>query len=123
MAATLLGTVGVHGIASDETGMIIESLDDTSKKKSNFLIGKKGDRIGRADYDESIEISIKGKLTASSPWSQQISEALTLTNTISYTHLQSASGGMTLTDEVKRSRKNEEWNDIEVSAETLPFFV
>lgn len=122
MAATLIGTVGIHGIAADETGMIIKSLDDTSKNKKNWLRSRVGERQGRADYDESIEIEMKGVISSSSGWSQKLSAVLTITNTISAGHLNSVLTGKTLIDEVKRSRKDEDWNEIAVSAEMLPFF-
>lgn len=122
MPATLIGTVGIHGIAADETGLIIKSLDDTSKKQSNFMKNRVGERVGRADYDESMEIEIKGCLTAVTPWSQKLSAVLTIVNTISAGFLNATGPGKTLIDEVKRTRKDEDWNEISVSAEMLPFF-
>lgn len=122
MPATLIGTVGIHGIAADETGLIIESLDDTSKKQSNFQKNRIGERVGRADYDESMEIEISGSITAAGGFSQKLSAAWTLTNTIAATFLNASSAGKTLIDEVKRTRKNEEWNKITISGEMLPFF-
>lgn len=122
MAATLTGTVGIHGIASNETGLIIEGLDDTSKKQTNWMKDKSGERVGRADYDESIEIELTGCITATSGWSQKLSAVWSLTNTISAAHLNAITTGKTLIDEVKRSRKNEEWNKITVTGEMLPFF-
>ena len=122
MAATLVGTVGVHGIAADETGMVINGLDDTSKMQSNFLKNKVGERVGVADYDESIEITIKGALTSLTPWSQKLSAVLTIANTISAAHLNAATAGKTLVREVQRTRANEDWQGISVTAEMLPYF-
>lgn len=123
MPATPLGTVGVHGIDEDETGMVIESIEDTTKKKSNFLLDKVGCRVGRADYDHSVEITIKGQFTASTPWAQKVSAEITLANTISAAHLPSGLGtGMTLIDEVQRSRGREDWQGLTVAAEMLPAF-
>lgn len=126
MSATLvslIGTVGVHGIAADETGLIIESIDDTVKKQSNYLKNRVGNRVGRADYDHSIEISIKGQLTAAAPWAQKVSAALTVVNAIATGSLPTGAGtGQTLIDEVARTRAREDWNSISVSAEMLPAF-
>jgi hypothetical protein len=124
MAATLIGTVGTWGIASSEaaTGIIIESIDDTSKKQSNYVRDKTGERIGRSDYDESMEIQLKGKMTSSTPFSQKISGNLTMVNTITSGHLQTASAGRTLIDEVQRTRASEDWIGVSVTAEMLPFF-
>jgi hypothetical protein len=122
MPATLIGTVGIHGIAADETGMVIQSLDDDSRMETNYLKNRIGERVGRSDYDESIEIEIKGKITAATPWTQKLSSVLTMTNTIAANHLVSVLTGKTLINNVKRSRVNDDWNEISVSAEMLPFF-
>lgn len=126
MSATLvelLGTVGIHGIAADETGMVITALEDTSKKKSNYLTNRLGNRVGRADYDHSIEISLTGKITATSGWSQELGAELAMSNTIAANHLPSgAAVGQTLIDEVSHKRSSEDWEEIAVSAEMLPAF-
>lgn len=122
MAATLIGTVGIHGIAADETGLIIQALEDTSKVQKNWMKDRVGQRVGRADYDESMEIEMKGRITAATGWSQKLSAVWTLTNTIAATFLNSVLTGKTLIDEVKRSRANEDWNELSISGEMLPFF-
>lgn len=126
MSATLvslLGTVGVHGIGADETGLVIRTLKDKTRKSSNYLKNRLGNRIGRADYDHSIEITLEGEVTASSPWSQKVSAEITMANAISADHLPASAGdGMTLIDEVERSREREGWQDISISAEMLPAF-
>jgi hypothetical protein len=123
MPATLLGEVGSWGIASDEldNGIIVESIDETSKNQKNWLRDKVGQRTGRADYDESVEIVIKGKVTAATPFSQKLSDDLVLSNLITSTHLQAAAGGRTLIDEVQKGAENEGWKGITVNAELLPF--
>jgi hypothetical protein len=100
--------------------MIITKLDDTSKKKTNEQRNRVGNRCGRADYDESIELNIEGDITAASPWTQKLSAELTLTNTIAANHLQQTTSGKTLIDEVKRSRGREDWVGISIQAEMLP---
>jgi hypothetical protein len=117
---TLLGTTGQHGIAADETGMLISKLEDVSKKRSNPQFNRVGNRIGKVDFDESIEIDIEGEITVATPWAQKISAELVLTNTIAATHIQQTSAGKTYVDEVKRSRTRDKWIDINVKAEMLP---
>lgn len=123
MAAKLLGDVGIWAIASDEVskGMIIEKIDDTSKKKTKDLLNHRGERIGRSDYDESMEISLSAKLTALTPFSQKLSGDLVMNNAILATHL-TGTGGRTLIDEVKRSRSQEDWVGVDVDAELLPYY-
>lgn len=123
IALTLLGTVGIFGIGADESGMIVESIDDTSKKKTKDVLSRQGNRIGRSDYDYSIDISIKGKIAATSGWAQKISAELTIANAISAAHLPTDTpAGKTYIDEVKRSRAVEDWIGLDISAEMLPFF-
>jgi hypothetical protein len=126
MSATLVelkGTVGVHGIAADETGLIVRAIKAKTRKTSNYLKNRVGNRIGRADYDHSIEISIEGEITANTPWAQKVSASLVVTNTISAGHLPTGVGtGQTLIDEVDSSREREGWQDISVTAEMLPCF-
>jgi hypothetical protein len=120
---TLLGTVGVHGIAADETGLVIRSLKHKTRKQSNFLKNRVGNRVGRADYDHSIEVTMEGEITSSSGFAQRVSAELAVTNAIATTHLPSGAGtGLTLIDDVEQSMERESWKDISVSAEVLPCF-
>lgn len=126
MSATLVelkGTVGVHGIGADETGLIIRTIKDKTRKQSNYSKNRVGNRVGRADYDHSIEITIEGEITATSGFSQKVSAALVMSNTISSAHLPTDAGtGQTLIDDVERTREREGWQDVSVSAEMLPCF-
>ena len=127
MSATLvqlLGTTGIHGIAEDETGLIIRSIKEKSRKQSNFLKNRVGNRVGRADYDHSIEVTIEGELTATTGFAQAVSTELTIANALTTDFLPDgqASSGMTLIDDVERSSEREGWVGISVSAELLPCF-
>lgn len=123
MAATLIGTVGIWGGTAETTlGVIFEGLDETTKNEKSYLKDNVGQRIGRADYDESIEVKLKGKLTANSPFSTKLGANITLANTITSNSLVTSSAGRTLVDEVKRGSENEGWKSIEVDVIVLPFF-
>lgn len=120
---TLLGTVGIHGIAADETGLVIRSIKEKSRKQSNFLKNRVGNRVGRADYDHSVEISLEGEITAADGWDQKVSGELAMTNAISTDYLPGGIGtGLTLIDDVERTSEREGWQDISVAAEFLPCF-
>lgn len=122
MSATLIGTVGVWGIGAAETVVIIEGLDDVTKNQKNFIKDRTGCRVGRSDYDESIGITVRGKVPSSTPFAVKLQGALVLVNTIPATHLITANTGRTLVDEVSKTRQNEDWEGITVEAEMLPFF-
>lgn len=124
MAEQTEGTVGIWGLASTETaqGLIIESIEETSRSEKNFTKDNKGCRIGRAEYDESVEIEIAGEALAAGGWTQKLGAELALTNLISLALLNEAGPGKTLIDEVKRKRGREAWEGFTVNAEALVFF-
>jgi len=124
MSANLIGTVGSWGIGAAETsiGIIIEGIDETSRNEKNFLKDISGQRMGRSDFDESIEVKLSGAITSSNAFSTKLGANITLANTIASTHLYNNNTGRTLVDEVKKTSQNEDWKRIEVDIEVLPFF-
>lgn len=124
MAANLISATGDWGIDSAETniGVIIEGIEETTRNEKNYQRDEQGQRTGRADYDESIEVKLSGKLTSSSPFTTQLGANITLDNTITSNSLQTNSTGLTVVDEVKRTAGNEDWKGVEVDIEVLPFF-
>ena len=124
MAANLIGTYGSWGIGFNETniGVIIESIDDTTRNEKKYLKDISGQRMGRSEYDESIETKLSGKLTSSTPFSTKLGANIALTNAIASNSLYNNNTGRTVVNEVKRTRSNEDWAGIEVDVEMLPFF-
>ena len=122
MAATLLGTVGIWGITSSESnkGFIVEEINDDTKNETAPIRDHQGERVGRVDYDESLDITVKGEFTSTSGYSGKISAALVINNTIAGTHLQSSTSGQTLVNSVSRTRKRDAWQGLEIKAELLP---
>jgi hypothetical protein len=124
MAATLIGTVGVWGLTAEATlGIIVKSVEETTRNEKNYIKDEEGFRVGRADFDESIELKISGEIMSAGAFSGKLGAAIVLANTVSAASLVGAGGGMTLIGEVKRSGENEGWRGVEVDAEILPFFV
>lgn len=124
MSANLIGTVGSWGIASAETsiGIIIEGIDETTRNEKNYIKDNVGQRTGRSEYDESIEVKLSGKLTSSAPFTTKLGANITLANTIVSNSLYNNNTGRTVVNEVKRTGANEDWKRIEVDIEVLPFF-
>jgi hypothetical protein len=124
MSANLIGTVGSWGIAAAETsiGIIIEGIDETTRNEKNYLKDIYGQRMGRSDFDESIEVKLSGKLTSSAPFTTKLGANITLANTIVSNSLFNNNTGRTVVNEVKRTASNEDWRGIEVDIEILPFF-
>jgi hypothetical protein len=124
MSANLIGTVGAWGIAAAETsiGIIIEGIDETTRNEKNYLKNIYGERMGRSDFDESIEVKLSGKITSTSPFTTKLGANITLANTIVSNSLFNNNTGRTVVNEVKRTESNEDWRGIEVDIEILPFF-
>jgi len=124
MSANLIGTVGSWGIASAETsiGIIIEGIDETTRNEKNYIKNNVGERTGRSEYDESIEVKLSGKITSSTPFTTKLGANITLANTIVSNSLYNNNTGRTVVNEVKRSSENEGWKGVEVDIEVLPFF-
>jgi hypothetical protein len=123
MSANLIGTVGSWGIGAAETsiGIIIEGIDETSRNEKNYLKNHIGERQGRADFDESIEVKLSGAITSSNAFSTKLGANITLANAIGTNFLYNNNTGRTLVDEVKKTSQNEDWKRIEVDIEVLPF--
>lgn len=124
MAANLIGTVGLWGIAAAETsiGIIIEGIDETTRNEKNYLRNTSGERMGRSDYDESIEVKLSGRLTSNTPFSTKLGANIALGNTIAANSLYNNNTGRTVVNEAKRTASNEDWRGVEVDIEVLPFF-
>jgi len=124
MSANLIGTVGSWGIAAAETsiGIIIEGIDETTRNEKNYLKDIYGQRMGRSDFDESIEVKLSGKITSTSPFTTKLGANITLANTIVSNSLFNNNTGRAVVNEVKRTASNEDWRGIEVDIEILPFF-
>lgn len=125
MAANLIGEVGVYGFTAKETalGMIIESLKEVARNSKKWIRDNVGERVGRVDYDESIELEVNGKMMAVGGFDGALGEDLVLANTVPLTHINAVGPGMTLIDEVDKERKNEDWQTLKIDSEVLPFFV
>jgi len=124
MSANLIGTVGQWGIAAAETsiGIIIEGIDETTRNEKNYIKDISGQRVGRSEFDESIEVKVSGKSTSSSPFSTKLGANIVLGNTIAANSLYNNNTGRTVVNEVKRTASNEDWRGVEVDIEVLPFF-
>jgi hypothetical protein len=124
MAANLIGTVGLWGISAAETtiGIIIEGIDETTRNEKQYIRDIVGQRMGRSEYDESIEVKLSGRLTSTTPFSTKLGANITLGNTIASNSLFNNNAGRTVVNEVKRTSSNEDWRGIEVDIEVLPFF-
>lgn len=119
MAATLLGTVGVWGIATDQTGILLTDTSFDFSNQETPVLSIVGEPIGFAFNKEKVEVKLSGLVPATSPFSAKLATALTLANAIP-AHLQ-ATGGTTIIKTISRTSNNEDWEKIEVGATHHPF--
>lgn len=120
MAATLAGTTGSWGITSDETGLIIESLDFDFKDKEKAVLNKSGETMGYVFYDEMVECSLKGLATAATPFAGKLTANLALANAIP-SHLQGAvTGGKNLIRSIKKSLAIEDFVKFDIGSRYCP---
>jgi hypothetical protein len=120
MSATLIGTTGSWGITSDQTGLLLESIDFDYKDKEKAVLNKSGETIGYSFYDEMVETSIKGLATSTSPFAGTLGANLAMSNAIP-DHLQgTVTGGQNLIRSVKKSLAIEDFVRFETMARYCP---
>jgi hypothetical protein len=120
--ATLLGD-GVFGISAAETGIITHKIKYDYSHDTVELEDENNEVIGAAFSKEKVDISIDGKIPASSAFSSLLGVALTLINSIP-DHLQgSITAGTTYLDGVSRETDKGEYHDISVKAVYRPSIV
>ena len=120
MAASLLGTTGIWGIPSDETGVLILDLSFDYSNQEKTVLDKGGEIIGLSLYQEMVEIKFSGLVSKTNGFAGKVGSALTLINAIP-AHLQTSNGGMTIITGVSLSMTVEDFQKIDVTAKHYPF--
>ena len=84
MAATLVDLAGFEwGLASDETGINIETISQKTSSKKVTVPDRQGETRGIVYYDSSIEITITGEITGNNGIAAAtVATAITVTNTL-----------------------------------------
>ena len=120
MPATTIGTgSGNWGVGADETGIIMGGFDLDSQASTKELPDRQGCAVGLSVYNEKIAINMSGYVMLSTTPTQQVGDVITLTNTLILTHIQGTTGKV-VCEGVKRSRANEDFEKIDVTATLYP---
>jgi len=120
--ATLLGD-GVFGISAAETGIITHKIKYDYSHDTVELEDESNEVTGVATSKEKVDVSIDGKIPASSAFSLLLTAELTLINTMP-DHLQgSISAGTTYIDGVSIELDKGEYNDISIKAVYRPSLI
>lgn len=124
MAATAvsLGTVGVFGITSEQTGLIIESLTYDYSNSMKEIKNRTGNTTGVTYYDEKIAITINGKIPTATPFSGTIAAALVLGNALTnHAYLKGGvTGGLTILESVSLDTSQEDYQGLSLKATFYP---
>lgn len=120
MAATLVGTTGTWGIAQDETGLLIETIDFDYKDKEKAVLNKSGETQGYSFYDEMVDVSLKGLATSTTPFSGTLAGSLSLANAIPDHLSGSVSGGRNIIRGVKKALNIEDFVKFDISSRYCP---
>jgi len=120
--ATIIGTVGVFGIAAEQQGLIMESQDVSYKPDNKIQRDYRGKKVGIILYDDQTDVSIKGYIPRTSPSDIKTGAILALANSIPLHGLATTEdAGSTVVMEIKVGLKNEDLATFEVSATHYDF--
>jgi len=118
MAATELGTVGIWGIAEDESGILISDLSFDFSQKDRPVLTKDGEVQGLALWHQKCDIKYSGLVDKDSAFSGKLGAALAMANDIP-DHMQT-SGGTTVLMGLSRKSVQEDFENMDVSAINYP---
>ena len=118
--ATTSFASAVWGIASAQTGLILESVDYNYKPEKKEYKNLSGNTAGVVYYDEKVSISIAGLVPTATPFSITVASSLTLGNALEAFLKGGITGGVTIVDEVTTKVANEDYKKIDIKATFYP---
>jgi hypothetical protein len=114
---------GVFGLTADETGIVTSAVKFSYSHDEAELVNYQNEVSGVTLSKEKVEISISGKIPATSAFTGQLGSALTLINDMP-DHLQgSISAGTTYISSIDIDKENSDYNGIEVKATYRPSLI
>ena len=125
MSATAVATSfgdGVFGISADETGILIESVSHDYSCDSKAVKNRTGNTSGVTYYNETVKISLDGKIPATSPFTGSIAASLTLGNALAAYLKGGVTGGLTIIEQITIDKNSEDYKSIKISAVYYPNF-
>ena len=119
--ATLLGTTnGVFGIATQQTGFLLDGSSQTYESDEKTVKNISGDDTGISFYNERMTFSLSGFIPSASAYSGTISAAIVLATTPTDHLISSMSGGLYVTKSVTTTQASEEYRRIELTGAYHP---
>jgi hypothetical protein len=111
---------GVFGIGADQVGIILESTSYDYTSDNKTVRNRTGNTSGITFYNETVKISLDGKVPATSPFSGTIAASLTLGNAMTAYLKGGVTGGLTIIEQVTVDSNQEDYKGIKVSATFYP---
>lgn len=111
---------GVFGITAEETGILIDSISHEYKNEKKSIKNRTGNTVGVTYYDETISISLDGRVPKTSSFSGTLAAVITLTNTPTNYLKGGVTGGLTIVEGVTIDMKSEEYQGIKITAVFYP---
>src|SRR6478735_458891 len=91
---------GVFGISADYVGIIIETVSHDYNTASKTIKNRTGNITGITYYNETLKISLDGKVPATLPFSGTIAASLTLGNAMASYLKGGVTGGLTIIEQI-----------------------
>jgi hypothetical protein len=110
---------GRFGINADETGIIIESITHDYTNSNKSIKDRTGNTKGISYYDETISISLNGKVPKTSPFSGTLASSLTLSNGLS-AYLKGGNSGLVIVEGITLDFANEDYQAFKLQAKNYP---
>jgi len=119
--ATSFGTVnGSFGIATQQTGFLLDSVSDDYSQDSKTVKNITGDDTGESYYNERIEGSLEGYIPSTSAFSGTLASTLTLATAPADHLIGAVTGGTYIVTGVTRSSTSEDYRRISVKYKYSP---
>lgn len=122
--ATLLGaTNGVWGIATQQSGFLLDGSSQAYEQDEKMVKNITGDDTGISMYNERINGTLSGFIPAASAFTGTIASAITLATTPADHLIGTVSSGIYITKSITATQSNEDYRKLELTYTYNPTIV
>jgi hypothetical protein len=111
---------GLFGINSAETGFLIETITHAYQNKNKTVLDRTGNTIGYTAYDETVKVSLKGRVPKTGAFSGTLASSLTLGNSLSAYLKGGATTGLNIIESITIDLNNEDYRSISLECTNFP---
>jgi hypothetical protein len=122
--ATLLGaTNGLFGIATQQTGFLLDGSSQAFEQDEKMVKNISGDDTGISMYNERIQFSLSGFVPATSGYSGTIAASITLATAPEDHLIGNVTSGIYIVKGITKTQAAEEYRRIELNGTYSPTIV